>query len=338
MACFMLPAKVGQEEAYRRIWQVLLCADDNNPPCQLFIPRIRRLLETEDGDWKPCSALLAPGKVFARTENPDALLSQIRAALTGPLVLRRGNDMICRLTEEEEKILELITNGRWNRIGFTAVESTDSGLKLLSGPLTRIRGRIREINPDKRMGTALIPLGGENLEITLGVLPSGTMSTKMENPYTAFQTGLAKLRKHKRLSQCELGRLLGTNQTMVARYETGVNELPIQHLISLVEILEVPPEKILGMDNVTASDGVPQIDFAQRGDRWGAYQQIIREKRIQAGMTQQEVGKALGIAQTVYARYERGANRLPIHHLIRLCEIYGVSATEMLGMGRRERE
>ena len=49
-------------------------------------------------------------------------------------------------------------------------------------------------------------------------------------------------------------------------------------------------------------------------------------------MTQQEVADVLGTSQTMYARYERGANELPIHHLITLCKLYGVSADYILGL------
>ena len=34
----------------------------------------------------------------------------------------------------------------------------------------------------------------------------------------------------------------------------------------------------------------------------------------------------LGTSQTMYARYERGANELPIRHLLTLCRYYHVSA------------
>ena len=40
----------------------------------------------------------------------------------------------------------------------------------------------------------------------------------------------------------------------------------------------------------------------------------------------------LGTSQTMYARYERGANELPIRHLIKLCALYGVSADYILGL------
>ena len=62
------------------------------------------------------------------------------------------------------------------------------------------------------------------------------------------------------------------------------------------------------------------------------YIRIIRDLREDADLTQQQVADYLGTSQTMYARYERGANELPIRHLIRLCELYNVSADYILGI------
>lgn len=62
------------------------------------------------------------------------------------------------------------------------------------------------------------------------------------------------------------------------------------------------------------------------------YIKKMRDLREDHDKTQQEIAEILGTSQTMYARYERGANELPIHHLIALCKYYGVSADYMLGM------
>ena len=62
------------------------------------------------------------------------------------------------------------------------------------------------------------------------------------------------------------------------------------------------------------------------------YQKRLRDLREDADKTQAEVAAALGISQTMYARYERGANELPIRHLIRLAQYYGVSSDYILGL------
>jgi len=38
----------------------------------------------------------------------------------------------------------------------------------------------------------------------------------------------------------------------------------------------------------------------------------------------------------MYARYERGANELPLHHLIKLCQYYNVSADYFLGLDKKQ--
>ena len=60
------------------------------------------------------------------------------------------------------------------------------------------------------------------------------------------------------------------------------------------------------------------------------YQRRLRDLREDHDMTQQEVAEILGTSQTMYARYERGANELPIRHLIRLADYYGVSTDYLL--------
>ena len=63
-----------------------------------------------------------------------------------------------------------------------------------------------------------------------------------------------------------------------------------------------------------------------------AYVKRIRELREDAEYTQEYIASYLGISQTMYARYERAANELPVRHLIKLCKLYGVTADHILGL------
>ena len=65
------------------------------------------------------------------------------------------------------------------------------------------------------------------------------------------------------------------------------------------------------------------------------YVKRIRDLREDHDKTQLEIADMLGTSQTMYARYERGANELPIRHLIALCKYYGVSADYILGLNNR---
>lgn len=61
------------------------------------------------------------------------------------------------------------------------------------------------------------------------------------------------------------------------------------------------------------------------------YVKIIRYLREDNDLTQSQVAEYLGTSQTMYARYEREASELPVRHLLKLCELYGVSADYILG-------
>lgn len=66
------------------------------------------------------------------------------------------------------------------------------------------------------------------------------------------------------------------------------------------------------------------------------YIQRMRDLREDSDKTQQNVADYLGTSQTMYARYERGANELPIRHLISLCQLYDVSADYLLGLSNQK--
>ena len=57
----------------------------------------------------------------------------------------------------------------------------------------------------------------------------------------------------------------------------------------------------------------------------------LRGLREDNDLTQTQIADILGTSQTMYARYERGANEMPIRHLVALCKYYNVSADYLLG-------
>ena len=62
------------------------------------------------------------------------------------------------------------------------------------------------------------------------------------------------------------------------------------------------------------------------------YIQRMRNLREDNDKTQQQIADYLGTSQTMYARYERGANELPIHHLLAIGKYYNVSSDYILGL------
>ena len=63
----------------------------------------------------------------------------------------------------------------------------------------------------------------------------------------AYVKNIRDLREDADLTQTQVAEILGTSQTMYARYERGASELPIRHLISLCRLYHVSADDILGL-------------------------------------------------------------------------------------------
>ena len=62
------------------------------------------------------------------------------------------------------------------------------------------------------------------------------------------------------------------------------------------------------------------------------YRTRIKDLREDNDKTQQQIADYLGTSQTMYARYERGANEMPLRHLIRVAEYYNVDMNYLCGL------
>ena len=61
----------------------------------------------------------------------------------------------------------------------------------------------------------------------------------------------------------------------------------------------------------------------------------LRDLREDAGLTQTQVAKYLGMSQTGYSKYETGENDIPTQVLIRLAQRYRTSTDYLLGLRDR---
>lgn len=62
-----------------------------------------------------------------------------------------------------------------------------------------------------------------------------------------YMKKLRDLREDNDLSQKQVAELLGTSQTMYARYERGASDLPLRHLAALCLLYNVSADEILGI-------------------------------------------------------------------------------------------
>lgn len=61
------------------------------------------------------------------------------------------------------------------------------------------------------------------------------------------------------------------------------------------------------------------------------YFRRLKDLREDNDLKQVDVAEYLGIQQTVYSRYERGFQTIPVEHLIKLADLYKVTTDYILG-------
>lgn len=61
------------------------------------------------------------------------------------------------------------------------------------------------------------------------------------------------------------------------------------------------------------------------------YLRRLRDLREDRDLKQIDIAKVLNIQQTVYSRYERGFQNIPLEHLVALADFYHVSTDYIFG-------
>ena len=62
-----------------------------------------------------------------------------------------------------------------------------------------------------------------------------------------YMRKLRDLREDHDMTQQQVAEILGTSQTMYARYERGASELPMRHFIRLCRLYHVSADELLGL-------------------------------------------------------------------------------------------
>ncbi len=62
----------------------------------------------------------------------------------------------------------------------------------------------------------------------------------------------------------------------------------------------------------------------------------LKRIRTERRLTQDDIATVLSVNQQQYSRYELGINEIPVHHVMKLCKFYGISADWLLGLKETE--
>ena len=65
---------------------------------------------------------------------------------------------------------------------------------------------------------------------------------------------IRELREDHDLNQADIAKLLNTTQQVYSRYEKGINEIPVKHIITLCKFYKVSADYILGLDKTIRTE------------------------------------------------------------------------------------
>lgn len=118
---------------------------------------------------------LLPGYVFMNSENAEELYLALKHIPMLTKVLGRDSNYFTALTDRETEWLEaLISTGQDGRITgeipLSQIEVTENDeIKILSGPLRDMEGRVKRINLHKRFAEVEVEFMGRMIIIHLGI-------------------------------------------------------------------------------------------------------------------------------------------------------------------------
>lgn len=126
-------------------------------------------------------------------------------------------------------------------------------------------------------------------------------------------------RRRQNLTQKALADLMGISPTRLNYWEKDKREPDVRMINQLCRVLEVDPKFLLSDVEASEEGTLPTL-------------LRIKEARMKAGLTQQQLSDKLGVAVTTLNGYETGRSDPKTEYLIPISQICGVTVDFLLGM------
>lgn len=131
----------------------------------------------------------------------------------------------------------------------------------------------------------------------------------------------ARLKAGKSLKEC--AQALHCSSHLISQFETGRKAISLPQLEVLARLFNIPLRYFWEEEAIFAEEEpLPAEQMVLRRKMIGV---LLRQARLQAGLSQEEVAKALGCSPGRISRYEFGEMDIPLPHLEALANLFGVS-------------
>ena len=133
---------------------------------------------------------------------------------------------------------------------------------------------------------------------------------------------IRKNRKARGLTQLALATRLGVTPQAVGKWERGESEPDLSLLLPLAKELNVTAETLFGAEQ---KQGFVQAEFLAE-----KLSESLKCRRLCANLTQAELAEKVGVRPQTISKWENGVCAPDIGYCAALCELYGVSPTQLL--------
>ncbi|MEZ3487552.1 MAG: antiterminator LoaP [Lachnospiraceae bacterium] len=138
-----------------------------------FVP-VRKIKKKFHGAWHEVAEKLFPGYVFMISDQPQFLYEELKRIPALTKMLGRCEEYFMPLSEKDVRMLENLHDGMGVNgileveISKIAVEEGNQ-IRILSGPLKNLEGKIRKVNLHKRIAEIEMEFMGSKSVVHLGV-------------------------------------------------------------------------------------------------------------------------------------------------------------------------
>lgn len=152
-----------------------------------------------------------------------------------------------------------------------------------------------------------------------------TTSVIIETNSGTFPERLRQLRTEADLTQQQLADIVGTTQQNIAFWETGRQRPKQPSLIKLANYFNVSIDYLL-------------VGKAQAEEKLSVFPERLKQLRVEAKLTQQQMAEAFNIKQPTYAQWETGRTKPKGETLERFADFFNVSTDYLLGKTQPKKE
>ncbi len=139
-----------------------------------------------------------------------------------------------------------------------------------------------------------------------------------------YRDKLKQIRERFGVTQVSLAKKLNVSKSCYSQYEQEKDTMPLKHLITVVNTLNVSLDFIFELNDSLQYDTNHDVNLKLSGLR-------LKELRKNNHLTQEELAKKLNIAKSMIGAYEHGEYFISTHALYALCKKFNISADYLLG-------